>query len=154
MPEWLETSRTSRMGIVAEVKIADPKGNVRTLVAPLAGFVTMTMEGALLKLSHAEEEAIAKPGEPLVVKVKLARSPRLVEPVKLELIAPEEIASALKCEPIAVANGQSEAELRIAIVDPSQLASEPLLTIRGTAVQPGDLKVVSETTVRVVLGKK
>ena len=70
MPEWLETSRTSRMGIVAEVKIADPKGNMRTLVAPIDGFVTMTMEGALLKLSHAEEEVIAKPGEPLVVKVQ------------------------------------------------------------------------------------
>jgi hypothetical protein len=153
MPEWLETSRTSRMGIVAEVKIADPKGNVRTLVAPIAGFVTMTMEGALLKLSHAEGEVNAKPGEPLVVKVKLARSPRLVEPVKLELIAPPELAGAVMCEPIVVPTGQTEAAIRITVLDPSRLAGEPIVTIRGTAVQPGDLKVVSETTVRVTILK-
>ena len=154
MPEWLETSRTSRMGIVSEVKIADPKGNMRTLVGSIDGFVTMTMEGALLKLSHAEGEVTAKPGEPLVVKVKLARSPRLVEPVKLELILPEELASAVKCEPVTVNNGQLEAELRIAVVDASRLVGEPAFTIRGTAIQPGNLKVVSETSIRVVSGAK
>ena len=151
MPEWLETSRTSRMGIVSEVKLADPKGNIRTLVAPIDGFVTMTMEGALLKLSHVDEEVAAKPGEPLVVKLRLARSARLVEPVKLELIVPEELASALKFEPVVANNGTAEIELRIVVVDASRLVGEPSLTIRGTAIQPGNLKVVSETTVRVVL---
>ena len=111
----------------------------------------MTMEGALLKLSHIEEEVTAKPGEPIVVKVRLARSARLTEPVKLELIFPEELASALKCEPLVVNNGKAEAELRIAVVDASRLLGEPSFTIRGTAIQPGNLKVVSETTVRVVL---
>jgi hypothetical protein len=153
MPEWLETIRTSRMGIVSEVKVADPKGTIRTLVAPIDGFVTMTMEGALLKVSHTEEEVTAKAGQPLVVKIKLARSPRLTEPVKLELIAPEELASAVKCEPVVVNNGQLEAEMRITVVDVARLAGEPVLTIRGTAAQPGDLKVVSETTVRVVVAK-
>ncbi|HEY3789374.1 MAG TPA: hypothetical protein VGL71_10995, partial [Urbifossiella sp.] len=150
MPEWLETSRTSRMGIVSEVKIADPRGTVRTLVAPIDGFVTMTMEGALLKLSHIEEEAIVKPSQPLVVKVKLARSPQLIEPVTLDLVLPEELASAVKCESVVVANGVAEAEVRISIIDASRLAGEPSLTIRGTAVQPGNLKVVSETAVRLV----
>jgi hypothetical protein len=150
MPEWLETTRTSRMGIVSEVKIADPKGNIRTLVAPIDGFITMTMEGALLKLSHVDEEVTVKPGQPLVVKIRLARSPRLVEPVKLELIAPEELASAVKCEPVVVNNGTTEAELRITVVDASRLTGEPELAIRGTAIQAGNLKVVSETTVRVV----
>ena len=139
------------MGIVSEVKLADPKGNIRTLVAPIDGFVTMTMEGALLKLSHVDEEVAAKPGEPLVVKLRLARSARLVEPVKLELIVPEELASALKFEPVVANNGTAEIELRIVVVDASRLVGEPSLTIRGTAIQPGNLKVVSETTVRVVL---
>jgi hypothetical protein len=149
MPEWLETSRTSRMGIVAEVKLADPKGNVRTLVAPIAGFVTMTMEGALLKLSHVEEETLARPGQPVVVKVRLARSPRLTEPVKLELIIPEELASALKCAPVVAADGTTEVEMRIAVLDAARLAQTPSITIRGTAIQPGNLKVVSKTTVRI-----
>jgi hypothetical protein len=150
MPEWLETIRTSRMGIISEVKVADPKGTVRTLIAPIDGFVTMTMEGALLKLSAVDEEVSLKAGQPLVVKVKLARSPRLAEPVKLELIAPDDAASAVKCEPIVAANGQAEAELRIAVIDAGRLGGESVLRIRGTALQPGDLKVVSETTVRVV----
>ena len=141
------------MGIVAEVKLADPKGNVRTLVAPIAGFVTMTMEGALLKLSHVEGEAAVKPGQPFAVKVRLARSPRLKEPVKLELIAPEELASALKCSPVNVAAGATEAELRIEVVDASRSVGEPVVTIRGTAIQPGDLKVVSETTVKLIQTK-
>jgi hypothetical protein len=88
-----------------------------------------------------------------VVKVKLARSPRLVEPVKLELIAPPELAGAVMCEPIVVPTGQTEAAIRITVLDPSRLAGEPIVTIRGTAVQPGDLKVVSETTVRVTILK-
>jgi hypothetical protein len=130
--------------------LADPKGNVRTLVAPIDGFVTMTMEGALLKLSHAEGEVNLKTGEPLALKIKLARSPRLTEPVKLELVVPEELTSALKCDPITAVNGTHEAELRITVLDASRLANEPMLTVRGTAIQPGDLKVVSETSVRVI----
>ena len=152
MPEWLETIRTSRMGIVSEVKIADPKGVVRTLVAPIDGFITMTMEGALLKLSSDPEVAV-KPGEPIVVKVKLARSPRLTEPVKLELIVPEELASALKLDPVVANNGQAEVEVRIAVLDPMRLAGEPAIGIRGTAIQAGNLKVVSEAAIKVIVAK-
>jgi hypothetical protein len=152
MPEWLETIRTSRMGIVSEVKIADPKGVVRTLVAPIDGFVTMTMEGALLKLSSDPEVAV-KPGEPIVVKVKLARSPRLTEPVKLELVMPDEIASAVKFEPVVANNGQAEVEVRIVVLDATRLAGEPVIGIRGTAIQPGNLRVVSETAIKVIVAK-
>ena len=152
MPEWLETSRTSRMGVMAEVKVADPKGTVRTLLAPIDGFVTMTMEGALLKLSHADGEIAAKPGEPIVVHIRLAKSARLIEPVKLELI-PDDHGYAAKAEPVIVKPGQTEAEFRIAVV-PGKLVGEQTFTIRGTAVQPGNLAVVSETAVRALLPAK
>jgi hypothetical protein len=148
MPEWLETSRTSRMGIVSEVKVPDPKGTIRTLIAPVEGFVTMTMEGALLKLSADDSEVSFKVGEPIVVKLKLARSPRLVEPVKVELVLPEELAGALKLDPVVANN--DHVEVRIAVVDAARLAGEPSLILRGTAVQPGELKVVSETAIKVV----
>jgi len=152
MPEWLETIRTSRMGIMAEVKVADPKGAVRTLIAPIDGFVTMTMEGALLKLS-AEPEMVVKPGEPIVVKVRLSRSPRLVEPVKLELVLPEELAAAFKCDPVTALPGQTEVDVKVLVVDATKLAAEPTLTFRGTAIQPGNLKVVSEVSVKLVATK-
>jgi hypothetical protein len=149
MPEWLETIRTSRMGIVSEVKLADPKGNVRTLVAPIDGFVTMTMEGALLKLSHSEGEIFAKAGETLVVKVHIARSARLTEPVKLELRLPEELAGAAKAEPVQLLPGQLEADVRIVTNADVRLSGDQIFTIRGTAIQAGNLPVVSETAVRV-----
>lgn len=147
MPEWLETTRTSRMGIMAEVKLADPKGNVRHLLAPIDGFVTMTMEGALLKLSHPEGELDAKPGEPIVVRVRLARSPRLIETVKLEMM-PSELGDVAKAEPVVVQPGQTDVDFRI-VVASGKLMGEHVFTIRGTAVQPGNLPVVSETEVRV-----
>ena len=154
MPEWLETSRTSRMGIMAEVKVPDPKGNIRHLIAPIAGFVTMTMEGALLKLSCVDEEVLARPGEPFVVKVRLARSPRLTDSVKLELRAGDESASFLKAQPIVVAPGQAEAEFKIEWVPGSKpISGEHTITIRGTTMLAGNLPVVSETSVRLTFAK-
>ncbi|MSR53228.1 MAG: hypothetical protein EXS09_08045 [Gemmataceae bacterium] len=151
MPEWLETSRTSRMGIMAEVKVPDPKGNVRHLIAPIAGFVTMTMEGALLKLSSIEEEVLARVGEPILVKVRLARSPRLTDAVKLELRVSDEFASSLKAQPMVVAPGQAEAEFKIEWVPGSKpISGEHVLTIRGTTMLSGNLPVISETMVRLV----
>lgn len=149
MPEWLETSRTSRMGISAVVKVKDPKGVERHLVAPVEGFVTMTMEGALLKLSTGSAELAGRAGEPVVIKIRVARSPRLVGPVKLELRPPEGMADVFKAEPVVVPPGQAEAEFRVLTADPARLAGEHAITVRGTAVQPGDLPVVSEAAVRV-----
>lgn len=154
MPEWLETSRTSRMGIMAEVKVPDPKGNVRHLVAPIAGFVTMTMEGALLKLSSVEEEILARVGEPVVLRIRLARSPRLTDPVKLELRVGDGLATSLKAQPMTIAPGQAEAEFKIEWVPGSKpISGEHVLTIRGTTMLTGNLPVVSETSVRVIIAK-
>jgi hypothetical protein len=149
MPEWLETTRTSRMGIVSEVKIPDPKGNLRTLVAPIGGFVTMTMEGALLKLSHQDEELSVRPGEAFMVRVRIARSARLVGPVRLELRLPDELAGTMKAEPTVVPADQSVAELQIVTTADIRLTDDRVIVLRGTAVQPGSLPVVSETAVGV-----
>jgi hypothetical protein len=150
MPEWSETSRTSRMGIVSEVKVADPKGTVRHLIAPVDGFVTMTMEGALLKLSHAEDERTVRPGEAFTVRVRLARSPRLTEPVRLELAPSESLGAAVTMSPVTAAANQSEVDVRIATPPGAEFPTgEQVIVIRGTAVQPGNLAVVSETAVRV-----
>ncbi|OWK46773.1 PPC domain-containing protein [Fimbriiglobus ruber] len=151
MPEWLETSRTSRMGIVAEVKVPDPKGNVRHLVVPIEGFVTMTMEGALLKLSSPDVERQVRAGEAFTVKVKLARSPHLSGPVRLELRLPDDLTGMATADPVAVPPDRLEADFRILpTAAAGRLTGEQVFTIRGTAVQPGNLPVVSETVVRIV----
>ncbi len=149
MPEWLETSRTSRMAMIAVVQVPDPKGTVRHLVVELEGMVTMSMEGALLKVSNGVRDLTVKPGEAFTVRVKVARSATLAEPVKLELRLPEELAGAWKAEPVIVPANQDEAAFVIVAGTEARLKGEHTLTIRGTAMQSGNLPVVSETTVQV-----
>src|SRR5207249_3109957 len=42
MPEWLETSRTSRMMLIAVARVADPRGQVRHVVNAMDGRITMS----------------------------------------------------------------------------------------------------------------
>jgi len=147
MPEWLETSRTSRMILIAVAKVRDPRGHVRHLVTDVAGRITMSIEGALLKVSTTTDELTIGPGREIRLPVKIARSPRLPGPVKLELILPEEIQGTLRMEPVLVPAGRSEAILRIRTTDEMRLPGAQSLTVRATAYQPGDLRVVSEATV-------
>jgi hypothetical protein len=149
MPEWLETSRTSRIAMIAVVKIPDPRGNVRHLVVELEGMVTMSMEGAILKALHEPREVTAQPGQTFAVRVKIARSPELPEPVRLELRLPEELAGLLAAEAVLVPSGQSEAVFSIKAKDDPRLIGEQVITIRAMALQGGRFPATSETTVPV-----
>ena len=102
MPEWLETTRTSRMGMIGVAKVPDPKGKVRYLVNGMTGFITMTMEGALLKVSAEEPLLVVPSGQPFDVHLKVSRLVKLAEPVRLELRLPPELAGKLTAEPIVV----------------------------------------------------
>lgn len=147
MPEWLETSRTSRLGMIAVAKLPDGKGKVRHVVGEITGFVTATMEGALLKLSHEDRERTLQAGQPFEVRLKIARLAKLTEPVRLELRLPEEVAGQLSAEPIVVPAGKEEVVFRI--VPAATLRGELTFTIRATALQDGKYPVISETSVFV-----
>jgi hypothetical protein len=147
MPEWLETSRTSRMGMIAVAKVADAKGKVRYLVNDITGFVTMTMEGALLKLSAEDTEMTVPAGRPFEVQVKVSRLAKLAEPVQLELRLPDELQGKLKMDTVTVAVGKETAVVRI--TPAADLRGLQSFTIRGTALQDGKYPAVSETTVAV-----
>jgi hypothetical protein len=149
MPEWLETSRTSRMAMIAVVKVPDPRGNVRHLVVELEGMVTMSMEGAILKVSHEPREVTAQPGQAFAVRVQIARSPELPEPVRLELRLSDELAGLLTAEAAVVPAGQGEAAFAIAAKNDPRLIGAHMIVIRATALQNGRLPVISETTVPV-----
>ncbi len=143
MPEWLETTRTSRMAIIAVSKVADPKGKVRYLTGDVAGFITMTMEGALLKVSNdtTAEQVIPK-AKPFDVTLKIARVPQLVEPVVLELQTPKELAGKFKAETMTVKTGQDKVTVRV--TPDAALTGLQTFSIRATALQAGKYKVVSE----------
>jgi hypothetical protein len=142
MPEWLESTRTSRMGMIAMAKVPDPKGKVRYLVNDITGFVTMTMEGPLLKVSPEESERVVPSGRPFELEVKVSRLTKLAESVRLELRVSEELAGKLKAEPVIVPVGKEHAVFRITPF--GDLRGVHAITIRGTALQDGRYPAISE----------
>jgi hypothetical protein len=152
MPEWLESTRTSRMAIIAVAKVADPKGKARYLVSDISGFVTMTMEGALLKITSDDEERRLPAGAPFDVNLKVARLTNLAEPVRIELIAPKGLARQLEVEPVIAIVGQERVAVRV--TPSANLTGHVTFKLRATALQDGKYLVMSETPVRVDLRRR
>ena len=149
MPEWLETTRTSRMELIGVVKVPDAKGKLRYLATPMSGRITMSIEGSILKVATGMKELKIKPGETIAIPVSVLRSAKLAVPVQLELILPEELAGLLTAELATVAIGQTAAPFKITCAKAAKVDGEWLVTIRGTALQDGKYAVVSEATVSV-----
>ena len=154
MPEWLETTRTSRMELIGVVKVTDGKGKPRFLATPMSGRITMSIEGSILKVAVAAKELTIRPGESAAVEVSVQRSAKLAVPVKLELKLPEEFAGMFTAEPVTVAPGQTAATFKIVRTKGAKFEGECAIVIRGTALQDGKHAVVSEATIIVdALGK-
>jgi hypothetical protein len=149
MPEWLETTRTSRMELIGVVKVKDSRGTERYLATPMAGRITMSIEGAILRVSHAAKDVRVRPGETFTVPVTVLRSPKVHEAVKLELLLPDELAGVLTAEPVVVAPGAPAAAFKITCAAGAKVEGEHTITIRGTALQGGKYAVVSEAAVPV-----
>jgi hypothetical protein len=145
MPEWLETTRTSRMGMIAVALVPDAKGKIRHVVNDITGFVTMTMEGALMKVSAEEPETPMPAGQAFEVRVKISRVTKLGQPVRLELRVPDKLSGRLKAEAVTIPVGVEKAVFRITpTVD---LRGPCTFSIRGTAMQDGIYPVISEAQV-------
>ena len=149
MPEWLETIRTSRMAMISVVEVPDAQGRVRHLVNEMTGMVTMTLEGAILTLTHPQGELRAAPGAAFDVHLKISRAAQLPEPVTLELRLPEELEGLLAAEPLVVPPGQAEADFRITASADPRLLGWQSFTIRATALPKPELPVISEARIEV-----
>ena len=150
MPEWLETTRTSRMELVGVVRVPDPRGTVRYLVTPMAGRITMSIEGALLKVETATRDFQVRPGETVAVPVAVLRSAKLSEPVRLELVLPDEAAGRLTAAAVTLPPGQTAADFKITCAKGAWPPGEHTVVIRGTALRNGLYRVVSEASLTVV----
>ncbi len=149
MPEWLETARTSRMALVAYAKIPDPKGNVRYVLAAMNGQITMSIEGALLKVSVAEEERVVKAGAPLAVPVKLAVVPTLTDSVTVELIAPEPLKGKVTAPAIKAEPDKSELALTLNAKVAADVVGTHRFTVRASTKRDGKYLVLSEAEFEV-----
>lgn len=149
MPEWLETSLTARMNVIGVAEVADPQGNVRHVTGAMDGFIVMSLEGALLKLSHEPGEYVARAGESVAIPLHIARSVKLPEAVRLECVATGELAKLITAEPVVLAANQSSALLKLQLADDPRLHGTTAVTLRATAQRDGKWYTASETTVHI-----
>ena len=145
LPEWLETTRTSRMVVNGMAQVSDPMGNVRYSLVRQQTRMGFLPTGALLKLSADQTEFVVTPETRLVVPLSINRSPALQGDIRLELMS----SSGCSAEPQIITAGQDSAKL---LIDISRgLADEQELVIRATAWQEPEFPVISESRVIIIL---
>lgn len=149
LPEWLETNRTSRIVLIAVAQVPDPRGTVRHVASAMQGRITMSIEGALLKLAHVAPEMTVRAGESFKVPLVLSRSAKLPLEARIELVAPEGLETLLIADPLVVAPDRGEFDFEIHTSADPRLAGSQKITIRATAMQDGTLRVVSQTELTV-----
>ena len=150
MPEWLSTSRTTRMNVLAMAKVIDPKGVERYLLSGARSRVTMILEGALLKVTHDGSAIEARSGESFGIPVFVRRAAKLPEPATLEVVFPEDVGELVKSDPVVVPVGETSATIRVQPTTDESLLGEHKVLVRATALQDGKWRAVSQTTVTVV----
>lgn len=151
LPEWLETTRTSRMVVNGVAAVADPQGNLRYSVSKQKTRMGFLPTGALLKISTDQREVEINPGDPVVIPVIVSRDESLRQPLTLSLVSPQ------SAEPLpfsatsqSFARDVSRCDFVIDMISSSITRPEYPLTIRATLIQDGQYPVVSEATIIVV----
>ncbi len=151
VPEWMETTKTSRMILNGSVKVADPKGNVRTLLQRQELRIGILPEGALMKLSHTAGELTVAPGSEIRVPLALSRAAEFRAPVQIELVADETQAGLMAAAPIALTPEQANGELVVRLGSDPRLSGEQSFTVRAVGLKDGRWPVIAETTVLVTV---
>jgi hypothetical protein len=149
VPEWMETTKTSRMILNGAVKVPDPKGNVRTLLQRMELRLGILPEGALMKLSHAPGEYQAVLGGTVSITLTVSRTPEFREPVRIELVPDADQTGLISAEPQTWSPAETSGALTIRLAGDARLVGEQAFLIRATAYQGGKWLVKSETTVTV-----
>ena len=159
VPEWMETTRTSRFIVNAAVEVTDPRGAKRTLLERQELRLGMLPEGAIMKLAGPAEIRL-KRGATATIALGLVRgaefrTPAFAGPVRVELVR-EALPRAwregnlVSTEPVVIENDGAEeahATLTVTLADDPRIAGEGPITIRATALEEGRWPVVSEATV-------
>lgn len=148
VPEWMETTKTSRMILNGSVQVADPKGTVRTLLQRQELRIGILPEGALMKLSATSGEFSAMLGQEIQVPLALVRAPEFRAPVQIELVSNESQVGLLSATPITVTE-QREGVLTVRLGSDARLIGEQSLTFRAKGLKDGRWPVIAETTVLV-----
>jgi hypothetical protein len=154
VPEWMETTKTSRMILNGVVQVSDPMGNFRSLVQRMEMRIGILPEGALLKIASPVGEISVKPGEEIRLPLIVSRAPELNEAVIVELLADASQTMLFSAEPVRFSVSDREGTLAVRLANDAPCHGDLSLTVRATALQKGSGPVVSETTVVVTVKSK
>lgn len=149
VPEWMETTKTSRMILNGAVQIADPRGTPRTLLHRMELRIGILPEGALLKVTPMIREPQVAAGATLALPIKISRAPEFQESVKVEVRAADGEADRFDVTPLMLTPNQSDGQLEVRLPVEGCVRGRRTWTIRATALQQGRWPVVSESTVEV-----
>lgn len=153
MPEWLETSLTARMNVIGVTPIADPKGNIRHVTGIMDGFIVMSLEGALLKLTHEQQEYVAAPGSTIEIPLKVSRTVKLPVAADVVLVGNGEKGSSFAADSFQLPANVNQATIKLRVSADTK-PGEHQAVIRATAMQDGKWPAVSETGVTVYVEEK
>ena len=149
VPEWMETTKTSRMILNGAVQIPDPQGNVRTLLQRQELRFGILPEGALMKLSHPPGEIKATAGSTIKVPLSLSIASELKDPIEISIVANEVNQGAFKGNTITLVPGQKLAVYEIQVTAEAARKKEQEVTVRAKALKDGRWPVISETSLTV-----
>lgn len=145
VPEWMETTKTSRMILNGSAKVADPKGNIRTVLQRQELRFGILPEGALMKLTHGAP--VIRDGQ-IQVPLELSLASELKDPIELSFVPEESQQSVFAMKPISLVAGQKGATVAVTVAPESSLSGEHELHFRASTLKDG-WPVISETTVVV-----
>ncbi len=148
VPEWMETTKTSRMILNGVVKVPDPRGTVRTLVQRMELRIGILPEGALLRLAHGAGEFTVAPGKELELPLVLSVATEMQSPIQIQLGLTPEQAGLFTLDPQTVAQGQTKSVVKIQVANDPRAQGQQTLRLRAVASKDGH-PVVSETSVQV-----
>lgn len=149
VPEWMETTKTSRMILNSVVQVPDPSGTMRTLVNKMELRIGILPEGALLKLAHQAGELTARPGEELTIPLSISRAGEFKDPVTVELVREGANADAWEAVSTIWPVEQTSAQVTVKLSPMMSLRGEQTLRFRAHALQNGKWAVASETVIPV-----
>ncbi|MBC8352424.1 MAG: hypothetical protein H8E66_10580 [Planctomycetes bacterium] len=149
LPEWLETTRTSRMVVNGVAQVADPQGRVRYLSSKLQTRIGFLPTGALLKIDCDAPEIEVIAGQPFEIPLTISRAKGLTEVAAIELVTDREGGSVFVADRLSVEAEQLNPSLSVTSLVAPQFVGERQITIRATLMQLGRLPVVAETKVLV-----
>jgi hypothetical protein len=152
LPEWLETTRTSRLSLNGVAKIPDGKGNIRYSLVRQKTRMGFLPGGALLKLAVDETELQMEPGKPLTISLTISRDRVLTEPALIELLPDDAGNEGFTAEAMVVKAGQTQFAFLVTPPAPGSGApwSERTVSIRVTVQKDGHLPTVSQASVVVL----